>query len=298
MKRYRVVHETEYTYASPVSVGHSQVFLQPRDLPHQRCLTSQITVNPEPAQQNYRRDYFGNQTLLYAVQEPHEQMLVRAVSEVEVRDRPTEPSGQNWEEVRDQVGLRHAAEDLATLQHCFPSAHAKPMSALTAYAAESFPPGRPIVEAGLELTRRIFRDFEYDPSTTTITTPVTEVFDQRSGVCQDFAHLQIAMLRGLGLPARYVSGYLRTFRGDDSPDQKLVGDDASHAWLSLYVGHGRWVDFDPTNDQIPGPHHITVAWGRDYADVSPVKGVILGGDSQTIDVRVRVDELEPSNINV
>ena len=289
--KYRITHETDFDYNAPVDVGHGQVILRPRDTPYQRCRVNDIEIQPAPASTVEREDYFGNRALIYAVQEPHHQMTVTSVSVVELLPPPavsTQP-GPAWDQVAAEVRRPGPHPHWRELEYVFGSNLIALSGDLTAYARESFPPGRPIVEAGLELTHRIFTDFRYDPTTTTISTPVSEVFEQRSGVCQDFAHLQIAMLRGLGLPTRYVSGYLRTFR--DANDPKLVGADASHAWLALYVGDGQWVDFDPTNDQIPHEHHITIGWGRDYSDVSPVKGVIIGGGEQSIDVRVNVEAL-------
>ncbi|MEO0514981.1 MAG: transglutaminase family protein [Planctomycetota bacterium] len=287
--RYRITHETEYHYAMPVSVGQNQVFLRPRDLPgRQRCIGSIIDFEPSPAISNIRRDYFGNESTLFSIQEPHAHMNVIAVSEVEVTPPGPPIPGMSpaWETVRDGARRDHTATGLETLQYIYDSPLVGVLPALTAYAQESFPAGKPIFDGALELTQRIFADFKYDPTTTTVSTPVDEVFDQRSGVCQDFSHLQIAMLRGLGLPARYVSGYLRTFR--DESDPKLIGADASHAWLAVGDGQGHWTDYDPTNNQIPGEHHVTVAWGRDYSDVCPVRGVIVGGGDQSIDVQVKV----------
>ncbi|MEM9418070.1 MAG: transglutaminase family protein [Planctomycetota bacterium] len=287
--RYRIKHETEYSYASPVGVGHNQVFLRPRDLPgQQKCLGTVIDFEPVPANSNGRDDYFGNHTTLFTIQESHTHMSVVAVSEVEVTPAGPPIPGMSppWEQVRDQVRWDTSAAGLETLQFIYDSTLIRALPELTAYAQESFTEGRPVFDASLELTHRIFTDFKYDPTTTTVSTPVDEVFAQRSGVCQDFSHMQIAMLRGLGLPARYVSGYLRTFHKEEDP--KLIGADASHAWLAVGDGQGNWTDYDPTNDQIPSEHHITLAWGRDYADVSPVRGVIIGGGDQAIDVKVRV----------
>jgi transglutaminase-like putative cysteine protease len=277
----------------PVSIGHSQVFLRPRDLPRQRCLSNLIDIEPRPANANVRTDYFGNSTMLYAVQEPHDRMTVSAVSEVVLTSAPPPvlQATAPWEQVREAVRDRQTPEALAALEFMFDSPLIRSEPDLTDYARPSFTPGRSVGEAALDLTQRIFRAFRYDPSTTTVSTPVSDVFAQRSGVCQDFAHLQIAMLRGLGLPARYVSGYLRTFRDADPAEPELVGADASHAWLAVYVGDGRWIDFDPTNNQVPAEHHVTLGWGRDYADVSPVKGVIIGGGEQKIEVRVNVEPI-------
>lgn len=308
--KYRITHETEYRYATPVSVGHNQVFLRPRDLPTQRCLSNVIDFEPSPATSNVRTDYFGNHTVLFAVQEPHRSMHVTAVSEVEVdpADPPTPGTSPSWEQVRDRVRRDKTPAGLEALQFVYESPLIRLHPDLTDYARQSFTADRPILDAARELTHRIFTDFKYDPTTTTVSTPVRDVFMQRSGVCQDFSHLQIAMLRGLGLPVRYLSGYLRTFH--DEGDPKLIGADASHAWLAVYhgpperakvnnrVAHsggggggGGWIDFDPTNDQIPAEHHVTVAWGRDFADVSPVRGVIVGGGDQQIGVRVEVQPI-------
>lgn len=292
--RYRISHETEYTYASPVDVGHNQLTLRPRDMPGQRCVDHYVDIEPSPSVSNLRTDYFGNATVLFNVQTPHTRMLVTSVSEVDVvPPTPTIPGlpgvSPPWDEIAESVRLDQSAAGLQTMQFVFDSPLVRVLPELTGYARPSFPAGRPVLDATRELTHRIFTDFKYDPATTTVSTPVAQVFAQRSGVCQDFAHLQIAMLRGLGLPARYVSGYLRTFR--DESDPELIGADASHAWLSVFHGtDGRdgWTDFDPTNDQVPAEHHVTAAWGRDYADVSPVKGVIFGGGEQTIEVRVDV----------
>lgn len=287
--KYRITHETEYRYAMPVGVGHNQVFLRPRDLPgQQRCLDNIIDFEPSPALSNLRVDYFGNQSTLFVIQEPHTHMNVTAISSVEVTPSGPPIPGMSpaWGSVRDQVRRDTSASGLDTMQFIYDSPQIRVLPELTEYARASFPEGRPIFDAALDLTHRIFTDFKYDPTTTTVSTPVDEVFAQRSGVCQDFSHLQIAMLRGLGLPARYVSGYLRTFSNETDP--KLIGADASHAWLAVGDGQGNWTDYDPTNDQIPGEHHITVAWGRDYSDVSPVRGVIVGGGDQSIEVRVKV----------
>jgi len=289
--RYRVTHDTEYRYAMPVNIGHNQVFLRPRDLAGQRCTHNVIDLEPSPGIANVRTDYFGNSTMVFTVQEPHARMLVTAVSEVDVTPpQPVIPGmSRAWELVRDGLRGDVSAGGLDALQFTFDSpmvASGATRPELIEYARESFPEGRPILDGALDLTHRVYRDFEYDPTTTTVTTAVADVFAQRSGVCQDFAHLEIAMLRGLGLPARYVSGYLRTFRGDNG-DPALVGADASHAWLSVYDGD-RWTDFDPTNDLVPGEHHITLAWGRDYSDVCPVRGVIIGGGEHTVEVRVEV----------
>jgi transglutaminase-like putative cysteine protease len=191
-----------------------------------------------------------------------------------------------WEQIRDRVATQRRADVLEAFAYTFDSQHVRAGAALTAYAAPSFPPGRPFLEAVMDLTRRIHAEFTYDPRATTIATPVAEVLEIRRGVCQDFAHLQIGCLRSLGLPARYVSGYVLTTPPPGRP--RLVGADASHAWVAVPLPDFGWVDFDPTNGLMNGDQHVTVAVGRDFADVTPVRGVILGGGGHELSVRVDV----------
>jgi len=213
---------------------------------------------------------------------------VTAISEVAMETPPVSPAGSTppWEEARDAV-RRHGDEaDLAAAPYSFDSPCIRRDDRLASYAAMSFTPGRPLLEASLELTSRIFHEFKYDPTATSVSTPTMEVFEKRRGVCQDFAHLEIGCLRSLGLAARYVSGYLLT---DPRPGQpRLVGADASHAWLSVFGPGLGWIDLDPTNNVIPAMRHVTLAWGRDYGDVCPIKGVFLGGGSHWMTVAVDV----------
>lgn len=195
-----------------------------------------------------------------------------------------------WETVRDRLRLDRAAEVLDAYQFAFDSPHVALDDDAHAYATASFPPGRPILDGVADLTRRIHAEFAYDPSATTVATPVGDVLRQRRGVCQDFAHLEIACLRTLGLAARYVSGYILTTPPPGAP--RLVGADASHAWLAVWVGDEGWIDVDPTNDQLPRDQHVTVAWGRDYGDVSPLRGVVLGGGEHRMTVAVDVTPLD------
>jgi transglutaminase-like putative cysteine protease len=190
-----------------------------------------------------------------------------------------------WERVRERIETDRSTECLDAYGMAFESPMCPETPGVRAYAEPSFPPGRPILEAAADLTARIFHEFTYDPATTTVATPLSQVLEQRSGVCQDFAHLFIACVRSMGLPCRYVSGYLRTFR---DPGQKLIGADATHAWVSVWADQLGWIDFDPTNNKLVSDHHVTIAWGRDFSDVSPVKGLILGGGDHTVDVRVTV----------
>jgi len=289
--RYEVRHETEYGYSQPVTIGHNALHLRPRSVDHQHCRSLHIDIVPRPAVTVERVDYFGNPVTFFTVQHPHEGMTVSASSVIDVEH--TEPLidgvSRPWEAVRDGLPSDVSDEGLDAYQYTFDSPLAADRSELTAYAQSDFTPGRPIFDAARDLSARINADFKFDPSTTTVTTPVSQVFEQRSGVCQDFAHLMIACLRGLGLPARYVSGYLRT---EPPPGQeRLKGVDASHAWVAVYSPGFGWVDFDPTNNRLIGLDHITLAWGRDYADVAPVKGLILGGGEHWLNVRVDISPM-------
>lgn len=293
---YRVTHETTYLYSQPVSMCHNEAHLIPRERADQTLLFNEITIDPPPEKTSGHRDYFGNDVTFFSVQQPHEKLVVAAESLVEVRGvaSPPPPQSTPWERVRELLREHRSPETLDALQYVFDSPFIRTSEELGEFARESFPAGRPVVEATVDLMRRIHREFKYDQAATTIATPIDEVLEKREGVCQDFAHLMIGALRSLGLPARYVSGYLRTRAKEKDP--ALVGADASHAWVSVYCGGLGWLDFDPTNDTIPSDAHITIAWGRDYDDVSPVKGVILGGgDEHTISVAVSVVEAESAS---
>ncbi len=288
---YRITHETIYDYLYDVSISHNLAHLKARDCPSQTCLGHELTFSVPPAISGSQTDYFGNPVTYFTVQEPHKRLKVTAVNMVDIRAVIAPPAWQTppWDSVRD--GLLHA-RDLETVDACqftFDSPYVKTDEVLKTYATPSFPPGRPLLEALLDLTQRIHADFKFDPTATTTATPLTEVLRLRRGVCQDFAHLEIGCLRSVGLAARYVSGYLET---DPPPGRvRLVGADASHAWLSVFCpGHG-WIDVDPTNNQIPGDRHIILAWGRDYDDVSPLKGVILGGGGHQLKVAVDVEPI-------
>lgn len=291
---YRIKHVTTYRYSQPVSMCHNEAHLIPRDRADQSLLFNEISVEPAPEGTSGYRDYFGNDVTFFSVQQPHEKLVVTAESLVEVRAVVAPPPLQStpWERVRELLREHRTPETLDALQYVFDSPFIRCSDGLAAYARDSFPPGRPIVEAAIDLMQRMHREFKYDPNATTIATPIDEVLAKREGVCQDFAHLMIGAVRSLGLPARYVSGYLRTYSKDNTDiTPALVGADASHAWVSVYCGGLGWLDFDPTNNTMPADAHITIAWGRDYDDVSPVKGVILGGgDEHTISVGVSVVE--------
>jgi transglutaminase-like putative cysteine protease len=280
-------HITRYWYSDSVSLCHTEVYLAPRARKSQTVLEHGLAVVPEPEAMYPREDYFGNPVTFFSIHEPHRELIVTSHSLVELA--PSPPPNLNlsppWEEVREAVhnddARRTSPESFDASQFTFESPHIQVGPALAEYAAESFAPGRHFLDGVNDLSRRIYTDFEYDKRATTLATPVDEVLGSRRGVCQDFAHLMIACLRSLKLPARYVSGYVRT-------GHKFVGGEASHAWVSAWCPMFGWKDFDPTNNVMPQDRHITLAWGRDYSDVSPVKGVALGGGEQVISVQVDV----------
>ena len=291
--RYSVTHTTKYSYGQPAALSHNLVRLLPRELATQSVDGFRLVVMPEPADLVFRIDAFGNRVDYFSIPHTHSGLTLTASSIV--TRVPAESNAKTtlaWEDVRESLRRHDLPDQAEALRYAFPSAHTPDEPDLRAYAATSFPPGRQTLEAALDLTTRIYTDFEYDPTATTVSTPVLEAFRARAGVCQDFAHLQIAMLRSLGLAARYVSGYLRTKPPEGKP--RLVGADATHAWLSVYCGKGRWVDLDPTNDCVPGSDHITLAIGRDYGDVAPVQGVFVGGGAHSLQVSVDVVETENS----
>jgi transglutaminase-like putative cysteine protease len=287
MTHYRIAHATTYSYGEPVSLCQNLAHLTPRPSPRQRTERTVLSVTPEPAILEERVDYFGNPVTYFTIQEQHTELVVRVSHRVAVRPDPVLPeSSPPWEEVRDRLRHDRAPAWLDAYQYAFDSRFAAAGPTAAAFAAPSFTPSRPIVEAALDLTKRIHGDFVYDAKATTLATPVAEVFETRRGVCQDFAHVQLACLRSMGLAARYISGYLSTVPPPGRP--RLVGADATHAWVSVFCGDAGWVDLDPTNDQVPAERHVLLAWGRDFEDVSPLKGVILGGGRHEVKVSVDV----------
>lgn len=287
---YNILHRTLYDYTAPVTVSHHVARLEPRANTVQAQESFSLKIFPEPTLRKDRMDYFGNQLCLFSIQEVHTKLEVISHSRVTVR-RETPPAPETspaWEEVaalfRDPV----SPEVVEPYQFVFDSPQVRASFELADYALESFLPGTPLLVGVRELTRRIFKDFKYDSKATTVATPLEEVVQKRRGVCQDFAHLGIACLRSLGLPARYVSGYLRTRPPEGKP--RLVGADASHAWFGVFCPGANWVDFDPTNNVQPDEEHITVAYGRDFGDVSPVAGIITGGGKHEVKVSVDVAE--------
>jgi transglutaminase-like putative cysteine protease len=285
---YRINHVTSYDYSEAVSICHNEARLTPRATSHQRVIRSQLLVEPAVATLDHDTDYFGNVVHWFSLEEAHTHLSVTAVSEVVVSrfEPPAAALTGPWELARDRVRTGRTPDSLAAYELTFESVHVKIDAELLTYAEASFTPGRPVLEGALDLTRRIHTEFQYEPGSTTVATPARDVLRARRGVCQDFAHLEIAMLRALGLPARYVSGYIFNRPRDGQPG--LTGADASHAWVSLYVPDFGWVDLDPTNGFIPADEHVTLAWGRDYSDASPLKGVILGGGAHRLSVAVEV----------
>ncbi|MGO9600926.1 MAG: transglutaminase family protein [Isosphaeraceae bacterium] len=285
---YKCVHTTIYDYVEQVSLCHNLLHLTTRSGPSQTRRSSELRISPPPSVMTERIDYFGNTATFATIEEPHRALCVTAINVAELA--PTPPPSPElsppWEAVRDQLCTDPSPDVLAASQFAFDSPYVPTGKRLAAYAAPSFPAGRPIHQAVLDLTTRIHSEFRYDPTATTIATPINEVLEQRHGVCQDFAHLQIGCLRSLGLAARYVSGYLVNIPPPGRT--RLVGDEASHAWVSFFCPGYGWIDLDPTNNQLPFDRHITLAWGRDYDDVSPIKGVILGGGNHTVKVTVNI----------
>ncbi len=286
---YRIVHQTEYRYASAVQLSRQVLRSTPRNTPFQRRLRHFIRVEPQPSEWFERKDFFGNALVQFALQSPHQSLLVEITSHVLVRSRnrlQAKLSGAPWEQVRDGLQQGTGTPFLDPAQYLYASPHVPTTPRFAAYARPSFTPGRPLLEAVYHLSHRIYQDFRYDPTATNISTPIETVLRKKRGVCQDFAHLLIACLRAVGLAARYVSGYLLTHPAPGK--EHLVGADATHAWVSVYCPEAGWVDLDPTNDQWVDQEHITVAWGRDFSDVSPLRGVILGGEEHELEVRVSV----------
>ncbi len=287
---YCILHRTIYDYAEPVTVSHHAARVEPRQLPTQRRAAFEIRIAPTPALRKMRTDYFGNRVCFFSIQEIHQRLEIAAECVVTLsRVTPPQPSvSPPWEKVaalfRDPV----SPEMVEPYQFCFDSTLLRNSPDLADYARPSFPKEAPLLVGVLDLNRRIFEDFKFDPVATS-SSGVATVVEKRRGVCQDFAHLAVASLRSLGLAARYVSGYLRTRPPEGQ--ERLAGADASHAWFAVYCPGLGWVDFDPTNNLLPAEEHITVAYGRDYSDVSPLSGIITGGGKHKVQVSVDVEEV-------
>jgi transglutaminase-like putative cysteine protease len=290
--KLKVVHRTTYHYGEPVTTSHHEARLAPRDSLHQHTLTHTLGVTPEPEARRRRFDYFGNRAVHFSLSEPHRELDVLAESVVEVTAlRPLVlEASPPWEGVSQRLRGDRRRDTLDAFAMSLESPHVSLLPELFEYGAASFAAGCPVLEAVRDLVRRIYAEFTYDARATDISTPLAEVLEHRRGVCQDFAHLAIGCLRVRGLAARYVSGYLLT--RPPTGGQKRVGADASHAWFAAFVPEHGWVDFDPTNDMMPSDEHVTVAFGRDFADVTPIRGVILGGGQHELAVAVDVSSVD------
>jgi transglutaminase-like putative cysteine protease len=283
---YRVVHTTRYRYSEPVNGAHNETRLVPRETPLQRCTARRVTIAPTPHAYRERTDFFGNPTAYFAIQEPHDELTVTVTSRVSVAAPDGASSDEPWDAVRDRLMTEPGEDGRNARPFVLESRLVHPSAELHDYAVGSFAPGRPQLDAARDLMHRIHEDFAYEQGATTIATPLADVLRERRGVCQDFAHVAVGCLRSVGLPARYVSGYIETIAPPGK--KKLVGADASHAWFSIWTSHAGWVDFDPTNDQRVGDRHVTLSWGRDFADVTPLKGVVFGTGTHELDVSVDV----------
>jgi len=297
--RFKIIHRTEYAYTNAVTLCYNEAHLQPRPCAEQIGESSTLHITPWPAHLHERVDYFGNPCTYFAVQQSHQNLIVEATSLVQVKraPAPAAPSWMAWDQVRNRLLAENLDAFIEARQLVLDSPFVALSAELADYAAPSFQSGRPLLEAAGELCSRIYRDFVYDSSFSTLATPLIEVLQQRRGVCQDFAHLAIGCLRSMGVPARYVSGYIETM--PPPGQQRLRGSDGSHAWFSVFDPLHGWVDLDPTNNQIAGDHHVVTAWGRDYSDVTPLKGIVFGGGTHTMTVSVdtiRLDD-EPDDGN-
>jgi len=312
--KYRITHITTYRYSQSVGLCQNEARLQPRNFWRQQCDYSHFDIQPQPTDFREWTDFFGNQVNYFAIQQPHTQLIVTAISQVTLFPRQNNLDLLNrmtWEQARNllqempmqgqtqsqqgqsQSQLQNQEQLLEILdarQYVLDSPMITLTPELADYAQSSFQLNRALVDVVYDLMQRIYRDFTYDPSFTTIATPLSDVLKFRRGVCQDFAHLAIGCLRAYNIAARYISGYVETV--PEAGQQRLVGADASHAWFSVYIPNTGWLDFDPTNNTVPLDQHITLAWGRDYADVTPLKGIAFGGGQHTLSVSVDVLRLE------
>lgn len=292
-----VVHETHYHYAPAVRTAQHMAHLKPAHNARQRLLSHQLELSPEPAQQREAVDVYGNTRTFFSLQARHERLAVTARSVVRTLPAHLPDTSPAWEDARERLRYHRGAAYDPAAEFVFASPYVPRHADFAAYARPSFSAGRPLLEAAHELMRRVNADFEYETEATDAGTPALEAMRLRKGVCQDFAHVMLACLRSLALPARYVSGYLLT---EPPPGRtRLIGSDASHAWVSLYLpgetaGAGRWADLDPTNNRVPGEDYVTVATGRDYSDVSPLRGVLHGGAKHKLRVAVTVSLVDPA----
>jgi transglutaminase-like putative cysteine protease len=289
---FDISHSTVYRYSAPVAQSHHLLHLQPRLHPRQKVLSYSLFVDPAPASKTDLTDDFGNPVSIVAIEQDHTTLTLLARARVDVEAQPDYDAAHSsaWNDVAAQLRANLGPETYEAIVYTCPSRFIRPSREVHKFARGSFAEGRPLLEAVSELTARIHQGFAYEAGSTDAATPVEEVLRLKKGVCQDFAHVEIACLRAMGLAARYVSGYLLTYPPEGQP--KLVGADASHAWVSVWAAELGWVDFDPTNNMRPREEHVALAYGRDYHDVSPVSGVLLGGGEHEVAVSVDVSPVE------
>ncbi|MGC3982330.1 MAG: transglutaminase family protein [Steroidobacteraceae bacterium] len=292
---YQVRHETRYEYSAPVVHAHHLLHLSPREVPYQKIIAHRLELQPQAGNYSDDVDAFGNRLTRIELARPHRQLQIVGHTQVELTARPQHAAAESlpWERVRDELtycGRPRTAKELEVATYRAESPHARVKNAYGEFAAECFPRGQPILACADALMHKLYEELTYDPNATIVGTPLASVLETRRGVCQDFAHLMIACLRSRGLSARYVSGYIRTIVPEGGV--ALTGADASHAWVSVYAPPFDWIDLDPTNGVRINTDHITLGWGRDFSDVSPVRGVIVGGGEHTVSVGVTVQPLE------
>jgi transglutaminase-like putative cysteine protease len=297
--QYHITHETRYRYAADVAHSHHLLHLVPRPAPYQQCLEHQLQISPAPTYRRDEIDAFGNPVTRVEFQSPHRELIVTTDMQVEVHPRPAVPADEShpWERVATNLayhGHWPARANLETCRFRHESPYVRVKRAFTDFGAECFAPGKPILSCANDLMHTLHRELRYAPGETDVSTPLMEVLEKRHGVCQDFAHLMIACLRSRGLAARYVSGYLRTYppereKTEPTAEPALIGGGAAHAWVAVYSPPFGWIELDPTNDIWVGVEHVAVAWGRDFGDVSPLRGIILGGGRHRLSVNVTVE---------
>jgi transglutaminase-like putative cysteine protease len=287
--KYKLVHKTEYTYAEPVNNYHSLLCLTPRTLPLQICQDFKITIFPEPSQITERVDFYGNTTHYFSLHSPHKTLTVLTTSNVECLTEttglPLVNSDVTCREARQRF-VKDRSLKISLLEYILPSPLVKWSPEIMEFAQGCFLDDAPLYECVRDLCRKIYTEFDFVPDFSTIQTPIKDVLAAKKGVCQDFSHLAIACIRSFGFAARYVSGYLETLPPPGKT--KLQGSDASHAWISVFIPDYGWCDFDPTNNVVPGERHIVTAWGRDYSDVPPLKGIIFSYGKHALKVQVDV----------
>ncbi|VUD64865.1 Protein-glutamine gamma-glutamyltransferase [Thalassocella blandensis] len=287
--KYRVKHITEYLYSDSVSHCYNLAHMIPRTTRRQKCTRTDVQVSPSTSFASKREDYFGNMSYHFEIQRRHSELEITVTSDVDTKPQYSEPQldfGMTVSDARKLLAESKGAELLLAREFSLTSPMVRASDFLREYAAASFAEERPLLSCVMDLTSRIYKEFKYCPESTTVATPLSEVMANKRGVCQDFAHLQIGCLRAMGFPAKYVSGYIETL--PPPGQEKLVGADASHAWISVFSPGEGWVEFDPTNNCLAGEQHIITAWGRDYFDVTPLRGTIFGGGENPV-LNISVD---------